>query len=407
MTTRLIFPASIRFIFSGGVWLRAMLLGTAAVLRAQSLTGHDLADLGSLASGGSSAATDIDDAGRVVGFSQVSGPSPLNHAFFYASGTMTDLGSPGFVSTAAGLNNSGQVVGRVFSLTTSQGHAFLHDRGTLTDLGTLGGANSFAAGINASGQIVGASEVTTGGPDNAFLYAGGRMTNLGTLGGNYSQAYGINDAGQVVGFSNITNNIRRHAFLWENGTMTDLGTLGGTALGGRHSQARGINASGQVVGFSQDVGGMGYHHACLFSGGTITDLGTLGGDESEANALNDAGLIVGASDLNGHTVRHAFVHWQGAMYDLNTALAPLLSNGITPGFTSLTTALAVNADWQVVGIGDYFDGTAHHPQRAFRVSVAMAPPARDWTRYVTGTITALVVAIIASLLVVGARRRRP
>ena len=142
----------------------------------------------------------------------------------------------------------------------------------------------------------------------------------------------------------------------------------------------------------------------------VTDLGTLGGDESEAYALNNVGLVVGASYLAGNTVRHAFVYWHGTMYDLNTVLAPLLSNGSTPGFITLTMAHAVNADWQIVGMGDYFDGTTHHPQRAFRVSLALAPPPppppppRDWTQYVPVAVSAIVALIIAGLLIARARR---
>jgi probable HAF family extracellular repeat protein len=69
---------------------------------------------------------------------------------------MTDLGSlGGTYKTALSINNLGQVVS--FSQ-TSDGtqRAFFWQNGTMTDLGTLGGnISSKAAGINDTGQIVG------------------------------------------------------------------------------------------------------------------------------------------------------------------------------------------------------------------------------------------------------------
>src|SRR6266704_2870776 len=38
----------------------------------------------------------------------------------------------------------------------------------------------------------------------------------------------------------------------------------------------------------------------------VTDLGSLGGDNAEAAFINDLGQIVGASDLPGNSVNHAF-----------------------------------------------------------------------------------------------------
>ena len=58
-------------------------------------------------------------------------------------------------SFARGINNLGQVVGSI-SVADSY-HAFVYAGGSLTDLGTFGGETSTAFAINDAGQVVGTS----------------------------------------------------------------------------------------------------------------------------------------------------------------------------------------------------------------------------------------------------------
>src|SRR5205807_7723039 len=119
-------------------------------------------------------------------------------------------------------------------------HAFvIAEPGTMIDLGTLGGATSIAHDVNENGAAVGLAETNTGEP-RAFLWtATDGMHDLGRL-GPASIALGINNRTEVVGGSG-------HAFLWTAGSgMVDLGTLGG-----RTSCANAINDAGCIVGVSQ------------------------------------------------------------------------------------------------------------------------------------------------------------
>jgi probable HAF family extracellular repeat protein len=182
-------------------------------------------------------------------------------------------------------------------MTSTAGAADL-PRYTLTDLGTLGGSFSVPRDINNNGRVVGVSERADG-TQRAFLYAGGIMSELGpTFGGPNSDAYAINDAGQVAGeadtsFADQYGSPLHQAFLYAGGTMTNLFPSDHLA-----SSARAINAGGQVAGlrdFQIRIGVI--THAFRYGGGVTDDLGTLGGSFSIAWGLNDAGDVVGGTQV--------------------------------------------------------------------------------------------------------------
>ena len=140
------------------------------------------------------------------------------------------------------------------------------------------------------------------------------------ISGGNSFALGINDAGQVVGEAGAVNSggvIYDHAFVRSSsGVMQDLGTLAGANAS---SFARAINNAGLIVGTS-DMGDGTHSHAFSSSQGAMRDLGALGGTDSEATAVNAAGWIVGTY-YTADGSAHAAI-WQGGVgYDLS-AVAP-------------------------------------------------------------------------------------
>lgn len=78
----------------------------------------------------------------------------------------------------------------------------------------------------------------------------------------------------------------------QNYRFTNLGTLGGIT-----GSASAINRNGQIVGYSTTLTGATRAFSTSASG-PMVDLGTLGTDSS-ANAINDAGTIVGATAVSG------------------------------------------------------------------------------------------------------------
>lgn len=118
------------------------------------------------------------------------------------------------------------------------------------------------------------------------------FVNLGTLpGGFMSEAHDVNEAGQVIGWSDAADG-QSHIVRWDrHGTITDLGAV--TDVGGSIDSVLRINARGAaattIVKYDN-----GKRHAARWDGHGGVDLGTLpGGEESWANDINDAGIVVG------------------------------------------------------------------------------------------------------------------
>lgn len=255
---------------------------------------------------------DINDQGDIVG---ATGPGDRSfvHATLFRDGQPIDLGTgsedPEISSSANGINNAGQVVGRRGSAPRASpqlpSEAVLWDQGEVVALGRLAGyPASEAIDINEVGQIIGIAS----GPDRgerALLWENGQLRDLGTLGGpdrGYTFVEAINDRGQVVGTS-FNRRLQIRGFLWENGRMRDLGSLGGQVLpgNGSASDAIDVNNAGTVVGASQFRRGRLWQHAFVWHDGRMTDLNEVvdglpaGVVLEAATAINEDGVILANS----------------------------------------------------------------------------------------------------------------
>jgi len=81
------------------------------------------------------------------------------------------------------------------------------------------------------------------------------------------------------------------------------------------------------------------------TGSAVTDLGTFGGFTSEANAINDAGLIAGGNTTG--TSQPAFLDWAGVPYNIGTLGG------------NYSTARGVSASGQIVGAAYPASGARH------------------------------------------------
>ena len=189
-----------------------------------------MTDLGTLGTYRESSANAVNEAGQIVGSSSsitTSGgkSTRVEHAVLWSDRKITDLGTPhGGCSGAEDINDHGRVVGWSGSCSPKgKVRAVSWWHGKPTNLGTLGRRNSYAYAINNRGQVVGSAITPIHIPDHAFLWSRGRIHDLGSLYGTLcclgtyaSYAGGINDSGQVVGSSYLLDG-RQRAVLWRKG----------------------------------------------------------------------------------------------------------------------------------------------------------------------------------------------
>jgi probable HAF family extracellular repeat protein len=189
-----------------------------------------------------STAFGINTGGQIVGFGAERTGTPLD-GFIYSNGAMTDMGrlpglATGVSSAATGINDAGLVSGVALDTVAipSSYFAVTYDNGTWTKIGY---GEGFA--INATGQVTGilssvpenavilptspVSNNNNGLVGHAFIYNNGTATDLGTLpGGTTSTGLALNAGARIVGLSDLTGSSTTHAFFY-NGVMNDMNAL--------------------------------------------------------------------------------------------------------------------------------------------------------------------------------------
>ena len=260
--------------------------------------------------------------------------------------TLTDLGSfGGGRSHASDVNENGQVVGYSED-SGANGHAFIWTRETgMTDLGWLpGGGYASATGVNDAGHAVGFGDQGSGiWPNYAFKWTPNEgMNTLPNASAWQSSAFAINNSEQIVGYRKSTGGERpNHAYLWEaDGTYRDLGTYSGAGVYA-YSYAYDINDHGQIVGTASWGDYTLVTHAAMWNAaGAVTDLGVLpGGEMSEAYAVNEGGQVVGYSFTQVDGAARAFLLQPGI---------GMLNLGVLLGYTD-SVAHDVNSQTCAVG----------------------------------------------------------
>jgi hypothetical protein len=139
-----------------------------------------------------------------------------------------------------------------------------------------------------------------------------------------------------------------------------------------------VNDAGTIVGYQSNEDGEA--EAAIFLGeGAYENIGLLGLDETWAQDINEAGVIVGRAFgfLPGELIQKSFVYEGGQMHDLLT-LVPKDS-----GWERMFEAAAVNDLGAITGVG-LFRGEV----RAFVVTPVPEP---------AGIVLGLVVAVALRL----------
>ena len=227
----------------------------------------------------------LNDAGVGTGtmFYLGSGGYKYRVPFIYQSGTLTNIAINGYNTSEwpAGINNWNQIAG-----SDNGWGSYIYSNGVRTNIphiftgSTDPGGMSTPAGINDTGQIVGMSMVNGANPQHAFLWnptpkhnsVTGKVYDLGTLGGSASGVDAINSTGAIVGWSQITvGSGAGHGFICYAAdvlrgapNLTDLATIMDPTLVKVFDQPNSINDTGQIVGQYYDHTTSSYH-GCLLT----------------------------------------------------------------------------------------------------------------------------------------------
>jgi probable HAF family extracellular repeat protein len=218
-----------------------------------------------------------------------------------------------------------------------------------------------ALGISNNGIVTGSAWMKSRFSDSAFRYKTKGGTTRPLLGPVTNDAAGwrVNDDGAAVGW------VGHQAWMWDSaGTAQSLDALMPCDNDNiRSSQGRGINNAGDVVfRFDCNRAGVRFAGSYLYRDGNLIDLGTLGGgDFNEVSAINNAGQIVGSSDMppdsNGDSYVRAYIWENGSIRDLGT-LGGGGSDAEDINDAGHVVGMAFTAD--KVSRGYWYDGSTMH-----------------------------------------------
>ncbi|HEV7991675.1 MAG TPA: PKD domain-containing protein [Gemmatimonadaceae bacterium] len=187
------------------------------VTRAFRATGNAMVILdtlpGTTAVSGWTAAYASNNSGKIVG-AAASGTSPPHAVLWNAANQIQDLGTlGGTFSQATDINDAGLVIGTSTVPNDPIVHWFTWlFSGPMHDAQTLFGFTPSFLLINNAGEYAGTYPVA-GGQSHAFIFTATGFLDLGTLGGQFSEVTGFNSANEVVGNSTTAGGAM-HAFLW-------------------------------------------------------------------------------------------------------------------------------------------------------------------------------------------------
>jgi probable HAF family extracellular repeat protein len=171
----------------------------------------------------SSTAQGINNSGAIAGTADTGYPLPPPYppsvAVVWRDGVAHVLRPlvDGAAASASDINDAGQVIGN--SATTAapwlvRDAVLWNDDGPI-DLGSLGGNFGLASAINADGVVAGYMTDPATNENHAFAWSSGALTLLDPLADDHlSVALGINAEGQIVGISAVTNGPLGRAVTW-------------------------------------------------------------------------------------------------------------------------------------------------------------------------------------------------
>ncbi len=269
----------------------------------------------------SAKATSINDAGNVVG--PYSFIDPIAYRWTAETGIQPlPLPVGALCSEAWDVNSAGRIIGEFERAGGPSPVAIVWDGEQFTEVPPPAGSFSQPHAVNDGGIVVG---TTADGTSfyKAFVWDGKEMTLIQPLFGPRSSARDINSAGQITGWMGTGPLVDARPFLWQEGRIAELGLPPGAITGVPIA----INDAGDVVGalgIADGEGGLVTRSVLWSSDGQVINLGVLPGfDLCSALDVAGAGQIIGnCQQLKPPYATTGFLWQNGAMFDLNTLIAP-------------------------------------------------------------------------------------
>jgi hypothetical protein len=262
------------------------------------------------------------------------------HGWVFSGGTLTTFDVPEAVDTyIGGINNKGDIAGTYVDSSHVE-HGFVRSaKGKFTTIDVPGSGYTGANGINDKGVVL-VSGVDAAGYqaiytynkgifttiidnhqtpiatsinslgsvagynspphqyETAFLYANGTLTTLPITQYSFSASFGLNKHNEVVG--QAADGATQYGFIYSpKGKVKYIGPNGST-----ESFNLGVNDSGVIVGvsYTSPTESVGY----TYDKGVFSTLSVTGGTNASANAINNAGLVLG-NYLDSNNVFQTFL----------------------------------------------------------------------------------------------------
>ncbi len=257
-------------------------------------------------------AADINKTDQVVGrYTDIAG---VVHGFLLKGSTFTSITvPPGALWTRAiAINDGGDIVGD-YSLTDARGdkdvHGFLLHSSSFSSFDVPGAAATIAEGIDSKGDIVGFYTANIGTNTNTsasnrhgFLLSNGAFTSIDFPGASSTEAWRVNDNGVILGKYRSTTDDKWHLYLLNSGSFSPLADFPGAAQSAPDGYAHlgGLNLQGDITSTycssacNNLFSSSASVHGFLLSRGVYTTIEPASAILSLAFGINGGGDIVGA-----------------------------------------------------------------------------------------------------------------
>lgn len=259
------------------------------------------------------AATDVNDAGTVVGY-QYDNNSSATRAFVYAGGIKTNVAGPSGAISAdlSGITNSGLMVGNYSTTWVDDGTGFIVPgpgrifsltNGVYSDIDVPGLPTATVVGISSNGRWIVGNSFDDQGHGRGFAFdtlPGGVVTLFDGSATNIIAA-GINNLGMVVGYdrtfvAGVGNFGPAWTFDLTTSQRTEINVAGSPRTG-----ARNITDAGMISGYYYTSLRPAVAHGFTGLGGNFEFFDVPGSSQTFILGGNELGVLVGDySDANGN-----------------------------------------------------------------------------------------------------------